>query len=180
VHQQDGRAVVAGLLQERLRGLRVGLDQHLAALVGGEGGAADEHGGAGLVVLRVADDGVEEVLLLHRQQRRAPDLGFVERRVQAVEAEHVLVAERVLVEQDDVLVRLHDRQQVVGRLLDQVDLAVLEGAHRGLLVGDRDPLDPVDLHHLAARAPGRRLAPRLVVGELLVDRDRRRASTRRS
>ena len=72
------------------------------ALVGGERGAADEHRLADLVVGRVADHRVEEVLLVERVPERLADLRVVERLVQLVRAEGVLVAERVPVDELDV------------------------------------------------------------------------------
>ena len=56
-----------------------------------------------------------------------------------------------------------------GRL-DVVNLARKQRIDRLLLVGDREPLDAVDLDHLAAREPGGRLGARLVLVELDVDR----------
>ena len=64
LHQHDRRAVVAGLLQQLLRLVEVGLEQPVHALVGRERRAADEQRLADLVVLRVADHRLEEVLLV--------------------------------------------------------------------------------------------------------------------
>jgi len=93
-----------------------------------------------------------------------PDL-FMKR----VEAEGVLVAERVAAEQLDRLVLGEQRQQVVARRLDHVDLAVLDGGDLGLHVRHCDPLDAIDLDHLAAGETRRGLQARLVLGILDVD-----------
>ena len=62
------------------------------------------------------------------------------------------------------------RQQVVRRRLDVVDLALRQRVDLGLRVGDPEPLDPVDLHDLAAGEAGGRLGARLVFRVLDVDR----------
>ena len=61
-------------------------------------------------------------------------------------------------------------KQVVLRRLDHVDLALHQRVHRRLLVGDRDPFDPVELGDLAAGQARGRLGARLVLGILDVDR----------
>jgi hypothetical protein len=77
-----------------------------------------------------------------------------------------------LVEVDQLHARigLHHLEQVVLRRLDHVDLALHQGAGRGLLVGDRHPFDPVELGDLAAGQAGGRLGARLVLGVPDVDR----------
>ena len=50
---------------------------------------------ADLVVFRIADRGLEEVLLAEGDHHGVTDLGVVERLVRRVEAEGVLVAERI-------------------------------------------------------------------------------------
>ena len=52
------------------------------------------------------------------------------------------------------------RQEVVRRRLDDVDLAVLQRIDLGLRVGDPDPFDPIDLGELAAGQAGGRFAAR--------------------
>ena len=69
----------------------------------------------------------------------------------------------------DALFLLQDRDQVVRRLLDQVDLAGDQRVHLLLRVGHLDDLDPVDLDHLAAGQARGGLAARLVLGVLEVD-----------
>ena len=170
MHEHDRRAVVARLLEELARLREVRLEQALHALVGGERGAADEHRLADLVVGRIADDRVEEVLLVERVPERLADLRIVERLVQVVRAEGVLVAERVPVDELDVRLALEQRQQIVRRRLDVVDLAGEQRIHRLLVVGDRQPFDAVDLDDLAAGKARGRLRARLVLVELDVDR----------
>ena len=63
-----------------------------------------------------------------------------------------------------------ERQQVVRRLLDEVDLAGEQRVDRRLLVGDGAPFDAVDLDHLAAGQARGRLGARLVLVELDVHR----------
>ena len=116
-------------------------------------GAAHEHRLADLVVGRVADHGVEEVLLIEGVPERLADLRIVEGRVQVVGPEGVLVAERIPVDQLDVLVPLRERQQVVRGRFDVIDLAREQRVDRLLLIGNRKPLDAVDFHDLAAGKP---------------------------
>ena len=169
LHQHDRRAVVAGLLQQRLGLLEVRLDQHAVGRFDRIGRAADEGGGADLVVFGLAHRRLEVVLLAHRIERGEADLGIVERLHHMVEADDELVAERVPVEQLDALVLLQDRDQVMRRLLDQVDLAGDDRVHLLLRVGHLDDLDPVDLDHLAAGQARGRLGARLVLRVLEVD-----------
>jgi hypothetical protein len=70
--------------------------------------------------------------------------------VQHVEAHGVLPTRGVDHHGPDVFLLGEQRQQVGWHDLDQVDLAVDQGVHLGLGVGDRHPLDAVDLGYLAA------------------------------
>ena len=79
LHQHDRRAVIARFLQQRLGLLEVGLDQQAVRRIDGVGRAADEGGGADLVVFGLADRRLEVVLLAHRIERGQADLGVVER-----------------------------------------------------------------------------------------------------
>ena len=169
MHQDDGGAVVAGFLEQRLRLLEVGLEQPLQALRGLERRSARIERLAHLVVLGVADDGLEEVLLVQGIEDGLADLGVVEGLVQHVVPEHVLQPQRVDVDQLDVRVLPQHREQVMGRRLDHVDLAGQERVDRRLMVGDRAPLHAVDLRDLAAGEARGRLCPGLVLGELHVD-----------
>ena len=63
------------------------------------------------------------IAALRLPERSQPDLRVIERLHEMVEADDELVAERVPVEQLDALVLLQDRDEVVRRLLDQIDLA---------------------------------------------------------
>ena len=78
--------------------------------------------------------------------------------------------ERRRIDDLDVRVLLQQPQQVVRRLLDEVDLARQQRIDGLLLVGDREPFDAVDLDDLAAGETGGRLGARLVFVELDVDR----------
>ena len=82
MHQHDRRAVVAGLLQQRLRLVEVGLEQPVHALLGGQRRAADEQRLAGLVVVGIADHRLQEVLLVEGVPQRLAHLRVVERLVQ--------------------------------------------------------------------------------------------------
>ncbi len=79
------------------------------------------------------------------------------------------MAERVPVEQRDALFLLEDRDQVVRRLLDDVDLARGDGIHLLLRVGHLDDLDAINLDDLAAGQARGRLGTRLVLEVLGVD-----------
>ena len=142
----------------------------LEALEAGERRIAHEHRLAGLVELGVADHAVEKVLLVEGVERGLADLGVVERLEQLVEAEDVLVAPLVGVEQLDVAIGFQDLEEVVLRRLDHVDLALEQRVHGGLLVGDGHPFDAVELGQLAAGQVRGRFGPRLVLGVLDVDR----------
>ena len=169
VQQHDRRAVVVGFLQQLARLGEVRFEQALHPLLGRERIAAHEHGLADLVVLRIADRRLEEVLLIEGVEQRLADLRIVERLLQVIGPEGVLQPERIVVDQLDVRVALEQRQQVDRRLLVIVDLAGEQRIERLLLIGDREPLHAVELDHLAARQSGRRLGARLVLGELDVD-----------
>ena len=68
----------------------------------------------------------------------------------------------------EVLVGLQHRQQIERQVFHEIDVAGLQRVHRGLRVGHRQPFDAVDLDHLAAGGPARRLLARHVVVVLLV------------
>jgi len=68
--------------------------------------------------------GFEKILLAECDHRRVADPGIVERLDQRVEAELVLAADRIAVEQLDVLVLGEDRQEIVRRRLNEVDFAI--------------------------------------------------------
>ena len=55
------------------------------------------------------------------------------------------------------------------RVLPPIGFAAVERRHLGHRIGDVEPFDPVDLDHLAARGPARRLVARHVIGVLDVD-----------
>ncbi len=149
LHQHDRRAVVACLLQ-KLLGLGGVAVQHAGhAGVARQRRAADERRFADLVPFRVADGGLEEVLLRKGDEHGVTDLGIVERLGRAVEAERVLKPGRVGVEELDVLVAGEQLQQVVARRFDHVDFAVLQRRDLGLRVGHGDPFDAVELDDLA-------------------------------
>ena len=169
LQQHDRRAVIAGLLQDLLRLIEARFEDPFGAGRILERGAAAEHGLADLVVARIADDGLQEVLLVERDHGGTAVADVVERRLFPVESQDVGRAKLVGNDDLDVLVLLDDRQQVVRGLLDHVDLALLQGVDRGLRVGDRDPFDPIDLGHLAAGQARGRLGARLVVGIAEID-----------
>ena len=147
----DRLALVAGLLEQLQRLLRVVVLEHGAAGIAGQRRAAHDQAVAHLVVLGIADDGAQEVLLVDQVVHRLPRLDVVERRVQVVEADEAEVGAEVAgLHQLDALGLLQDRQEVDVRVLVEVDLAVDERRHRGLRIGDPDELDAVDLGDLAA------------------------------
>ena len=140
------------------------------ARVAPEGRPAHEDLPAGLLVLRVADDGGQVVLLVaHRVEERLPVLHVVERRVQVVRAQDRLRPHAIDHLDRDVARLLHEREVVGGRDLDDVHLTLDEGLGRRVGVGDDDPLDPVHLGELGAGEPVRGVRPRLVERVLLVD-----------
>src|SRR5438445_8404363 len=102
VHQHDRRAVVARFLQQRPGLFEVRLQQPLEALGARQRRAAREERLADLVVGRIADDRLEEVLLVEGVEDGLADLGVVEGLVQRVAAERELVAEWVDVDELDV------------------------------------------------------------------------------
>ena len=115
-----------------------------------------------------------------RDEHGVTDLGIVERLVQCVEAEDVLVAESDCWSTSLMFLSFASSgSRSWPRRLDHVDLAVLQRGDLGLRVGHRDPFDAVDLDDLAAGQARRRLGARLVLGVLDVDRSSRPASTRR-
>ena len=150
--------------------LKLRIELVLEALEAGIGRVAHEHRLAGLVPLGIADHAVEKVLLVEGIEGGLADLGVVERLEELVEAEDVLVAPLVEVDQLDVLVGLQDLEEVVLRIFDHVDLALEQCVHDRLLIGHRHPFDAIDLGDLAAGQARRRLAARLVLGILDVDR----------
>ena len=66
------------------------------------------------------------------------------------------------------LLAFQHRQQIERRVFHEIDVAGLQRVHRGLRVGHREPFDAIDLHHLAAGGPARRLLARHVVLVLLI------------
>ena len=168
MHHDDRGAVIAALLQELARLLKIGLDQQVAvALLVGR--AAHQRRIADPVDLGIAHLGAQKVLLGDRIHRRLPGLQVVERRVKVVEAHDDLAALGVPAVELDVLVGLQQREQIGHRNLDQVDLALGEGIDCRTRVGDREPFEAVDLHHLAAGQHRGRLGARLVLCVLDVD-----------
>ena len=131
--------------------------------------AADEVRGADPVELRVADDGPEVVLLVHRVEKGLARARMVEREVEVVRPEPTLGPEGVDDRELDAFMLLEERHHVHGRGLPEVDLAVHQGVHGGGGVGDVDPLHPVHLDHLAARRRARGLGAGHVVLVLDVD-----------
>ena len=81
-----------------------------------------------------------------------------------------MVAERVDRRDGDVLVGGKDRDEVRRRLLVPIGFAGVERGRGGRRVGNVEPLDAVDLGHLAAGGEARRLLARHVIGVL--DKDR--------
>ena len=113
VHQHEGRAVVASLSQ-KLAGLgEIGPQEILHTCGGLQWAAAGIEGLADLVVRRLTDHGLEEVLLVEGIEDSLADLGIVERLVQRVKAERVLVSQGVDVDELDVGVFLQHGQEVV-------------------------------------------------------------------
>jgi len=141
---------VPSLLQELLRLLEVRLEHARHAGRRLERCAAAEHGLAHLVIARIADDGLQEILLVERQCRGMAVAHVVERRLLPVEAQHIGRAERVGHDDLDVLVLLQHRQQVVRRSFDHVDFARQESVDLGLAIGDPCPFDAIELGDLAA------------------------------
>ena len=70
--------------------------------------------------------------------------------MQPVWPERVLIAEWIPIDELDRFVGLDQRIKIVWWRFDDVDLASQQRVDRLLMVADRTPLDPVDLHHLAA------------------------------
>ena len=115
MHQQHRPTVIAALLEQLLGLGEVAVEFVLETLGAGIGRVAHEQRLAGLVELRIADHTVEEILLVEGVEQRLAHLGIVERREELVEAEDVLVAPAVEVDQLDVGISLHDLEQVVLR-----------------------------------------------------------------
>ena len=140
--------------------------EHVGAIIERHRLAADQERAADLPQRGVAHRRGHEVALidqpLHGMAR--PHIG--KGRLEMVDAENALRAERADVLHFDVLVRLQQRQQVGRRNLDEVDLAAVEGLDRRLGVGQHHPFDAVDLDDLAAGEAVRRLRPRHIVGVL--------------
>jgi hypothetical protein len=90
--------------------------------------------------------------------------------VQHVEAKRVLTPHWGGDQQLDAGVLDQQRDQIVRRRLDEIDLAVEKGVDLGLRVGDPDPFHAVDLDDLAAGEPRGWLRARLVFRVLEVDR----------
>ena len=167
-------ALVAAFLQQLLRPgdvLLLGVGRPRPDAGGGpEGRVAHEDGPAGLLVLGVADDGGQVVLLVpHRVEEGLAVLHVVERRGQVVRPHDGLRPDPVDDLDRDVPCLLHEGQVVGRRDLDDVHLALDQRLGGGVGVRNHDPLDPVDLRQLGAREAVRRVGPRLVERVLLVD-----------
>ena len=139
-------------------------------MLDGVGRAADEGGGADLVVLGLADRRLEIVLLAHRIAARPwRILGLSNGLVRWLKRMTNCWPSGFQLTSLHVLVLLQDRDQVVRQLLDHVDLAGDQRVHLLLRVGHVDDLDPVDLGDLAAGQARGRLGARLVLRVLDVD-----------
>ena len=89
--------------------------------------------------------------------------------MQVVEAQHVLEAKRVVVDDAYVLIDLERGVGFESGLLQDVHLALGDRVDLGLGVAQRQvPLDPVNIDALAARGTRGRLLPRLVLRVLQV------------
>ncbi len=166
----DGRTVIAGFGQQ-LPGLRdrAAPDQAIRSGLGRQRRVAAKEGAADLVELRISDQGVEHVLLVHRHQGRTAHLDVVEWRMKEVHPADGLETQAVQGARRKILVGLQDRYQIERRPLQEIDVAGLQRVGCGLRVRHRDPLDAIDFHHLAARGPARRFGARHIILVLLVD-----------
>jgi hypothetical protein len=94
---------------------------------------------------------------------------IVEGRIKPVHPQHAGETELVVIDELDVLGFLQNRNEIVRRLLDIIDLAVNERVHLRLIVRDVDPLDAIELGDLDPGHPARRLGARHVIGVLFLD-----------
>ena len=102
---------------------------------------AHEEGVADRRDLRVAEHRLQVVRLVDEVEQGFARLRVVEGRMEMVHPQHALGAE--LVGGDDPHARIPQHGQEVGaRVLDVVDLAVLQREHRRLRVANVKPLDP--------------------------------------
>ena len=169
VHQHHRSAVVAGFLQQLLGLLGVGGEKPVHSLGGRKRCAADEQRLALLDVCLITDGRHQEVLLIEGVPERLANLRIVERLLDMVGTENVLRLQRRRDDDRDIGVLLQRAQQIVARLLDEIDFALGQRVDGLLRVGDRAPLDAIDLDDLAAGHAGRRLTARFVLVELDVD-----------
>ena len=170
MHEHDGRAVVARLLQQLLGLLEVGVEPAVQALLGEEGRAAGEIGVADLVVFGIAHHRFEEILLVEGIKQGLANLGIVERLGGPVRTEGELVAEHIPIEEFDIAIADRQRQEVMRRRLNEVDFARKQRVDGLLVVRDRAPFHAIDVRHLATGEARCRLGARLVFVELDVDR----------
>ena len=144
VQEHDRRAVVARFLQQLL-GLgdvaRRACPPSPWSISSGEPqGNSDLHS---LVVVGIADIGLEERLLVERVEHGLAHLGVVERLVQHVEAHARTAGRPCSITRTLTFLSFCEQRQQVGRhALDQVDLAVEQRVHLGLRVGDRRSIRP--------------------------------------
>ena len=104
------------------------------------------------VPARIADHRIEQVLLVQRIGHREADLRIVERFVQHVEAQRILPPGGIEHEQLDVVLVLGEqRQKIMRRSFEQIDLTVDQCIDLCLCVRDPDPLHAIDLRDLATR-----------------------------
>ena len=90
------------------------------------------------------------VALVDAQQQRAADGGVVEGRMQVVDAGAGVGALRQALADDDILVALQQRDEVVQRVFPIVLLVVRYRSRGGGAVGDDGPLDAVQLRDAGA------------------------------
>ena len=117
---------------------------------------------AGVPVFSVAGDRRHVFRLIDGIEQRLAHLGVVERRLQLVEAQQSADAERAALDQGHVRIAIEQRVEIGRRIFPPIGLAGGERRQRRGLVGDIEPLDPVDVDDFAARGPARRLLARHV------------------
>ena len=157
------RTFVAGC-RDQLPGL-VDIVTHQRVAADGrlEGRAARQHGRAGLVVGRVSDRRSHVVFLVDEPQDGFTNARIVERRMEMVHPQPALDSERIQVLDDDPRRRFQDRQQVVRRQFEIVDLTRHQCVHCRGGIRDVVPLDPIDPGALGACCEARRLGAGHVV-----------------
>ncbi len=111
-------------------------------------------------VLLVTGDRAHVVLLVDQRHDGPAHLHIVEGRLEEVETQDTLAAQRVDIGNDDILALREDGQEIDGRLLVPIGLAGTERRRGGGGIGDIEPLHPVDLDDLAARGKARRFLAR--------------------